>query len=168
MGYTHYWNTVAPKREKGNAEKAEKQYQKAIRQCQRLIKRHNAELKAIDSKHPSRLSGYTAHCKVSQYGGLNVNGAGDLKHEDFCMREHFAENHDGDFCKTARKPYDVAVVACLIILKHYLGDLFQVESDGDANDWTDGLELAKKHLNMKHLNIPASIRRNLRLVDSAS
>jgi hypothetical protein len=73
------------------------------------------------------------------------------------MREHLSENRP-DFCKTAQYPYDTVVVACLIILKHYLGDSMEVKSDGDASEWADGLTLAQQVLGLKTLRIPVSIR----------
>lgn len=154
MGYTHYWSF---KSSRGQAKKVEENYCLALRQCQRVIKKYNADLKAKDAKHPNRLSGYSVHTKIEAYGGLELNGVGELSHEPFTMREHFSEN-EANFCKTARKPYDTCVVACLIILKHYLGDLIEVSSDGKTSDWIDGLKLAKKVLGIEALTIPIKNR----------
>jgi hypothetical protein len=51
-----------------------------------------------------------------------------------------------DFCKTARKPYDLPVCACLIVLQHYFGDQFRVSSDGgiDTQSWPSARELCLK------------------------
>lgn len=38
------------------------------------------------------------------------------------------------FCKTARKPYDLMVTACLILYKQYF-PYVEVSSDGDNEDW---------------------------------
>lgn len=47
-------------------------------------------------------------------------------------------------CKTARKPYDLAVCAALIIIKHYLGDRFCYSSDGKPTEesWPAARRLA--------------------------
>lgn len=161
MGYTHYWSFK--KAPKGQAAKIETDYQLAIRQCQRIIKTYNDRMRKIDEKHPDRLSGYSAHTKVKQYGGLNFNGTGELSHEQFTMREHFSQN-ENDFCKTARKPYDTVVVACLIVLKHYLKDCFEVSSDGDFKDWETGLDFASEVLRIKDLKNPLSSSSILELV----
>jgi len=155
MGYTHYYQ-VNKKAIQGNTEKLEAKYQLALKKCQAIAKAYNSELKAIDVKHPNRLSGYTVHSKPGQYGGLFINGTGEHAHEDFCLREHLKENAS-EFCKTAHKPYDQVVVACLIVLKHYLGPAFEVNSDGDACDWKDGLSLAKQVTKLKTLKVPKSI-----------
>lgn len=146
MGYTHYFSRVAGN--KKNAAKLEKQYKLAIEQCQKIVKFY--------SDTYGGLSGYTAHTLPGKYGGLNVNGSGDNGHEDFVMREHWSEN-GGEFCKTARKPYDVVVVACLIVLKHYMGDDFKVGSDGFAQDWLAGLGLAQHITELKNLRVPSTI-----------
>lgn len=132
MGYTHYWkiNQIH-----GQAKKNELKYKLAILECSKIVKAYY--------KEHGEISGYTAHCKLGEYGGLNVNGKGEDAHEDFEMREHFSENKDFNFCKTARKPYDIVVTACLALLKHRLGDAFTVSSDGRANDWAYGVALAR-------------------------
>lgn len=40
-------------------------------------------------------------------------------------------------CKTAFRPYDIAVMAVLIIAKHYLINDIQISSDGDITKWRD-------------------------------
>jgi hypothetical protein len=141
MGYTHYFSFNSPKR--GEADKTEKTYQRAIRDCQRIVKSFYKEY--------GGLSGYSAHVPLGKYGGINVNGKGDEAHEPFELREHFSQN-EGGFCKTARKPYDTVVVACLALLKHRLKDLISVSSDGRFEDWVDGVEYAKKVTGLKIKN----------------
>jgi hypothetical protein len=139
MGYTHYWNFA--KAPKGKASETEAAYQAALIECQRIVKAYYRE--------NGGLSGYTAHAKTGQYGGLNVNGKGDDAHETFAMREHFSENDGFGFCKTARKPYDVVVTACLAVLAYRLPGLVTVSSDGRPKDWTEGVALARKVLRRK-------------------
>jgi hypothetical protein len=40
-------------------------------------------------------------------------------------------------CKTAYRPYDLAVTAVLIALKHHFPEV-QIRSDGEVKDWLDG------------------------------
>jgi hypothetical protein len=151
MGYTHYWEFRIPKRTESR--KTEDLYQKAVLECSRIVKAYYAV--------NGGLSGFTAHTPLGAYGGLKVNGKGEEAHEDFTLREHYKQNLEDDawgFCKTARKPYDIVVVACLIVLKHRLGNLIDVSSDGYVDDWEEGLRLAKNILKLKGLSIPKSIR----------
>jgi len=51
---------------------------------------------------------------------------------------------DGDprhfsFCKTARKPYDLMVTACLILYKHYFPEV-RISSDGDIDEWKESFK----------------------------
>jgi len=46
-----------------------------------------------------------------------------------------------NFTKTAYRPYDLVVTACLIIAKHYLGSKIDISSDGEAPQWFDGAML---------------------------
>lgn len=45
------------------------------------------------------------------------------------------------FCKTAFRPYDLAVTAFLVIAKHHLGEDILVESDGTIAHWMDAVKL---------------------------
>jgi hypothetical protein len=48
--------------------------------------------------------------------------------------------------KTAYKPYDLAVNVVLIIAKHYLGDKIIVRSDGEIENWEEGMQLVQHFL----------------------
>jgi hypothetical protein len=63
-------------------------------------------------------------------------------HETF----HFPGEDGFSFCKTAAKPYDVVVTACLAVAKDIFGDEIDVSSDGDSEDWVKGVELAERVL----------------------
>ena len=49
-------------------------------------------------------------------------------------------------CKTAYKPYDLAVIICLIIAKHHLSKEILVSSDGTLENWKDGMLICQKIL----------------------
>ncbi len=42
-----------------------------------------------------------------------------------------------EFCKTAYKPYDLAVTAFLVVAKHHLGKQLVLTSDGDIENWQE-------------------------------
>ncbi len=50
------------------------------------------------------------------------------------------------FTKTGERPYDVWVVAALIIAKHHLGKNIEVSSDGGNEDWKAGREIVQRTL----------------------
>jgi hypothetical protein len=59
-------------------------------------------------------------------------------------------------CKTGGKPYDIAVVAALIMMKHRFPSSCEVESDGAISGWKHGLELAMRATGLE-LRIPETI-----------
>lgn len=58
------------------------------------------------------------------------DGEKDLGHETFRIEKH---RQDWDFCKTARKPYDLLVVACLIAAWQILDYRFTSDGYTDYN-----------------------------------
>lgn len=82
---------------------------------------------------------------------VRFNGIGEMGHETFFVTRTVTPEkwdrpkHKGlffAFCKTARKPYDVAVVACLCALKAAEPEV-ELSSDGDANERKEGAQLFK-------------------------
>ena len=72
---------------------------------------------------------------------IRFNGLGDNSHETFYLSP---EPQGFQFCKTAMKPYDVAVTAILCLLHLYTDGTVEISSDGDKRDWEAGLELARR------------------------
>lgn len=70
---------------------------------------------------------------------LMLNGIEDDSAEDFYMETGVMKF---EFCKTYRRPYDVIVVASLVIAAHLFGPDFVVSSDGEEEDWKAGMDLA--------------------------
>ena len=86
------------------------------------------------------------------WNGLDDPGE-DNSHETFLVnrirppKETWQDRRGLDFCKTARKPYDLSVTAALC----YLASIpdppaFSVTSDGWGREWLDGLEEARRAL----------------------
>jgi hypothetical protein len=80
---------------------------------------------------------------VLQNAQLQFNGRGEEdSHEPFIFPGQVGFN----FCKTQGKPYDAAVVACLLVARdHFPSEVLEIASDGDWNqgDWADGSRLYK-------------------------
>ena len=51
-----------------------------------------------------------------------------------------------EFCKTAYKPYDLAVIICLLIAKHHLKEQILISSDGAIDNWRDAMLVCQKIL----------------------
>jgi hypothetical protein len=74
------------------------------------------------------------------------NGLGSGSYESIYVKRIFPKdgyrqpNENGllfECCKTAYRPYDLAVTAFLIIMKHH-DSRIKVSSDGEDKDWLDG------------------------------
>jgi len=89
-----------------------------------------------------------------------LNGVAEGAHETFYLPLHYEKPswHDQlrvdgkeeklafQFCKTAQKPYDIAVTCGLVIFKHHFGDAVRVHSDGDLSDWAAAILLCESVL----------------------
>lgn len=153
MGYTHYWRQrrdilVAPWSE----------IMQAATCIVEQTKLGGVPL-AWESDEPQRAPEITKDA-------IRFNGVGDDGHETFMlMRKRRKPEYKGDdpafnFCKTAQKPYDVAVVAILAYVDSLYGELFDVSSDGDPPDWEAGVALARKAVPTKanQIQIPRAVR----------
>jgi hypothetical protein len=78
-------------------------------------------------------------------------GRDDLSHESFDLprtldpADYRGKPRRGryfQFCKTARKPYDVLVTAALVRLAHRF-PAWPIRSDGDPADWRPGMDLCR-------------------------
>ena len=136
MGYTHYWTF--------NSRASKKAYQRALVDCAKIVK-----------ESPVLLAGWDSTGGPDLDRQVHFNGCHDAGHEDFWLRSSIGETKGErlpgvesgfNFCKTARKPYDVVVVACLCVLKDCLGRGVRVSSDGGRDDWGDGAHLASRIL----------------------
>lgn len=95
---------------------------------------------------------------------IAFNGAGEEDgHETFAITRKRVRQWEGDelgedACKTAQKPYDVAVTACLCYLSSVVGE-YHVTSDGRGADFLAGLAAARTALPNKAniLDIPMGV-----------
>jgi hypothetical protein len=126
MGFTHYWRT-------------EKQVTK--QQFEKLTAATTKVLEAVQRDVPLAFE-CDEQDKDPEVSAdlIRFNGCGEDGHETFYIER---EATGFNFCKTARKPYDIAVVAVLCLFEHYTKGNSGVSSDGDADDWAAGLKLAQ-------------------------
>jgi hypothetical protein len=80
---------------------------------------------------------------------LVLNGIEENSHETFAIE--FGKKVEFEFCKTARKPYDIPVCKILLILRYSKG--FELSSDGDIDEkdieGDTGWAVANKWLNTR-------------------
>ena len=166
MGYTHYWYFPATYAVKANTWKKIVEDFNKILDFKELDGYEQANLRVnlrdiLEQKSGQKLA---ITDDMIWFNGREEN---DQCHETFHLERKSTEEsyrtqqtsdingkpipfEEGEecftFCKTARKPYDIVVCCCLLIAKHYVGDLIKVSSDGDETEWNDAINLCKKHL----------------------
>ena len=138
MGYTHYFSR---KIDGSNDPKAYAQFREG---AEKLILEAQATGITIADGFGDK-AGYWENTE----NRVAFNGLGDDSHETFswnavCLPQTLYARDKSmffDFCKTARKPYDAVVTACLILLKQTYGDAVEVSSDGSWSEWQAGRDL---------------------------
>jgi len=143
MGYTHYWDFV------DNCSLYD--FSTAIADCTKIIKASPVPLGNWDGEGEPTLTEYASTVKE-----VHFNGSKDDSHEDFKVSLQSFRNKGNWFCKTAQKPYDIVVVACLCVLEDRLGKNFQARSDGAPHEWEDGKNLAFEVLG-RDIKIPQNV-----------
>ena len=127
MGYTHYWKL-------SNISQHSARWKTVIIDMSKIIAASPVPLgDSCGSNAPS------ISATEVLFNGRHEN---NQDHETF----HFPGEHGFNFCKTAAKPYDIVVTACLAVAKDIFGSEISVSSDGEAEDWVKGVELAKRVL----------------------
>ena len=129
MGYTHYWTPSRPLTSTSFS-----RIKAAAEQIVSIAK-NELEIDLGDG------CGDKGTKPIFEEAYFAFNGRENEGHETFHI--------DGDvrgftFCKTAQKPYDVAVTAILCLCEHYTDGTFGVSSDGEPRDWEAGLKLARR------------------------
>jgi len=117
MGFTRYYDIT----KSIDPEKFEKYSEDCKIICQEITKETGHGLAGWDGEGDPQFT----------TDEIRFNGIGDDSHETFAL----GKGYNGfKFTKTARKPYDRHVLACLILAKKYFGDAIKVSSDGDNDD----------------------------------
>jgi hypothetical protein len=81
-----------------------------------------------------------------------LEGIHDLSHESLWLTRAKNKVENADFCRTARKPYDLVVCAVLIVLQHQAPDVWQITTDGSFEDWEPAREWVEAVLDYPGFN----------------
>lgn len=141
MGYTHYWNQ--------KRDYTKDQWKQICEDIQLILN----DVEHVQGIPLANGNGDPGTHPILDANEIYFNGLGDDSHETFCVYKkrppapaHRKRSERGwDFCKTARKPYDLAVTACLSYLSSVV-ESHDVSSDGDGADFIEGVEEARRAL----------------------
>lgn len=80
--------------------------------------------------------------KIINYrsGEICFNGKGSQSHETMLIHQK-KQKESFNFCKTAHKPYDLAVCSLLILIENIAPYSHEISSDGDLLDWKEAHRL---------------------------
>jgi hypothetical protein len=150
MGYTHYWKYNP--NEILNTEELRKKFLQAV--C--WIDKAHKMIKKNKFIHKGQAGGYYDDVPCIIRGGhgegkpminesqvwFNGDAKKEMDHETFGIR-WCGNERENDFCKTARKPYDLLVCVSLLAFKHAFNDykVFRFSSDGDNSEWETAKDL---------------------------
>ena len=130
MGYCHYWYR-------------EPEIDKMV--MSKIIADFN---KVIFNQRPTLIE-FTTEFSNGNSGDIGFNGFKPHDFEPVIFNRVCKDVRDGKifcFCKTQYRPYDLDVIAFLIIARKHLGDHILVSSDGDDEQWAPARELCQTHL----------------------
>ena len=116
MGYTHYWRQ--------SRDFTTEEWSEIETQTKTVLANLPDSIKLVAGPEDAS---HIIEKETFFFNGLPTE---DLSHEDFLL-EKTARSFA--FCKTARKPSDVAVVAVLLIAAHVAPEAITVTSDGWRN-----------------------------------
>lgn len=147
MGFTRYW--------KINKQLDTEKFKDYSETCRMVCQAWEQE-QISKGDNSSGLAGWDGYGEpVFRGSDICFNGCvgdEDLSHETFSIGILSNMKTGCNFCKTARKPYDKQVVACLYLLEKFFGDDVGVGSDGDNSD-SEIISFLKSYLRDNKLEI---------------
>ena len=133
MGYTHYFSNTKTI--------PLVQWNKLTKDVNKLMK-HSNKNKVVAREYDD-----TNTPPVINENQISFNGIGDDGHETFFIKRKGGNN---EFCKTARKPYDLIACVTLILYSNHVKGT-EISSDGDLDDieWQSAVSLANDLFGLK-------------------
>ena len=142
MGYTHYWKKLKFSKSGWNA----------------LCDATSCLLRSLPENVKVENDNGTDDPMVGAV--IRFNGVGELSHETFLIERM---SREFEFCKTNRKPYDLAVCGVLILTSLY-ADGGEISSDGLGETYTDSeWKDAWKHLSSVIPAVNANLEETFKL-----
>lgn len=149
MGYTHYWKQERPFTDEEWGRMIEH-----VKAVYKNLPKHSVSSRAPYPEVPLIIRGSDGTGEpdfgygvitfngdaetVGDYGYTPFTGTEDMSHDTFFLESDVVT--DFEFCKTARKPYDLFVQAVLILASHH-NDGFTFKSDGFIDEWDAAVKL---------------------------
>lgn len=95
----------------------------------------------------------SSQCLKANTEEILFNGIGEDSHETFLFERKpdlSYTSEEGEkvfnFCKTARKPYDIVVCITMLIIKKHFPDIITISSDGGESEWEESVQVVNNKL----------------------
>ena len=141
MGYTHYFRM-----HEDGAEFSEQEWLAIQRDFRRVAQAADVKI-CYEFNMPHQLP-------LIGDDFIQFNGPGDAGHETMVLARQPIKAFN--FCKTNQKPYDLLVMALLIIVFQHTQRL-QITSDGTTDEWQPAVDLVERALKQMEVYLPSSI-----------
>src|SRR5579863_3290890 len=147
MGYTHYWDQTR--------DYTDEEWAQIREDMTELLK----DVQHVQGIPLGNWNGDPGSSPAITDKDIRFNGVGEDHYETFVVWRKPRRGEESIGCKTARKPYDLAVTAALCYLATVEPAVFRVTSDGHGREWLDGLAEARRALPRyaNQLDIPMGI-----------
>jgi len=144
MGYTHYFP---------HGKTTLKKWGEILDDCEKLAAADDTPI--VANTYTQTKEGWDTKSGAPIFDNTEIrfNGVAEASHEDFLLLRGGVKKQDYEkdrtekygftFCKTAAKPYDLLVCACLLVYVHYSPDTIELGSDGGPQDWAQAEKLVK-------------------------
>lgn len=137
MGYTHYF-----KQKKAVDDQT---WKKITSDAQKIVDHLKNELPSM------KLGSDDPNGQMFNNERINLNDI-HYGHETFYLPKEESGFH---FCKTAQKPYDLAVCSILLLVHHYAPNHYDISSDGTSEDWAEAVDFNARKLGYAYKLPPA-------------
>lgn len=146
MGYTHYFKQNKP---------VSNEQWKSFQEDAEIV------LKQVQNQYGIVLMSNDDNGVLINSERVNLNGdeSQGLDHETFFMEKDYREFN---FCKTARKPYDLAVCSLLLLAHEHMKGHHDIGSDGGFEEWQEAMELNAKTLGRGY-KLPSGVESSLEI-----
>jgi hypothetical protein len=141
MGYTHYWRRPVNHEDRVRFAQLGTDIKRIIEASERAGVKVCGPSGVGEPEFNEQFIAFNGRAPKLDHESFVWTSKAERAEWDDPWRDQPAAEQVFDFTKTARKPYDAVVTACLLRAKHVYGGDVDVTSDGSWDEWAEGRAL---------------------------